>query len=355
MPLRAGVQAEGQGGVTGKQAVPTTPRKMPFAVMDEISGSTSRFPTIAHFLRFRARCTPKATVFSVIDENLRDSTTAALSSLWSSAKSITFEKLNFKAEKIAAQLASTGMASDKPVMLLYRRDEVIEFISALFGCFFAGCSAIPVATWSCNAEDEVAEIMYIIENCQVDVALTTESTLKGLSKDFVSDRGGLPNIKWCKTNEIGQASKATIGNLFSSSGNGFFSASSGPLLSIKNDDFPISAKATDLAYVEFTKNAVGELKGVLVDHQLIMSHCEMLKGSQKMSLNDILLSHVEPRQQVGLLVSLLFGVFVGHHTLHIMEECLSNSNTWIAAVSKYKGTNSLSTLLFGSNSNWNVD
>ncbi|KAJ3109402.1 hypothetical protein HDU97_006647 [Phlyctochytrium planicorne] len=309
-----------------KQMSPTKPRELPAEVNDDISGTPMiRFGTIAAIVRFRAKSTPKALAFTSLDSKGRE------------IASITYERLHSRAEKIAMQFAEKpGLTRGENILLIYKRLEFVEFMVALIACFYAGMVAVPLVTSSTVLEDEITEALFIIENCRISVALTTDATAKSLAKDFVTARGGIPKIDFWKTNE----SLLANNKLFSGLGKGLhspFSASSTP----KDDDLAAIARPDELAYVEYTKNAVGELKGVLMDHQTIFNHSYVFKGSNDIVPSDTILLQLEPRQQFGFLASFV-SLFAGSHVILVPETSSDSICCWNFAVAKYKATVAMS-------------
>lgn len=96
-------------------------------------------------------------------------------------------------------------------------------------------------------------------------------------------------------------------------------------------------RSTPLAYIEYIKSMNGELKGITVSHQTIMSQCHSFTaattdtvvfsspaedGSTTTSVlpnwdtqgADTLLTYIEPRQQIGLNISILCSIYSGSHT-----------------------------------------
>ncbi|KAI8854583.1 hypothetical protein BC829DRAFT_486260 [Chytridium lagenaria] len=312
-----------------KQMAPTKARELPYGVNDEETGTPMiRFGTIASVIRFRSKATPRAMAFTMLDSRGRD------------IASISYEKLHSRAERIAVQIREkSGLSRGDNVLLVYKRLEFIESMVAMLACFYAGMIAVPLVTSSINLEDEITETLFIMENCRISLALTTDATVKSITRDFMSTRGGTPKIEWWKTNE----SLLTNTKLFAASKvlpNAFTSVSTNAASMGKEDELPGIARPEELAYVEYSKNAVGELKGVLMDHQTVFNHSYVFKGSHEMTTGDVVMIQLEPRQQFGLL-GCFAALFTGCHSV-LMPEIMSDAGAWSGAVSKYKVTLAIS-------------
>ena len=286
------------------QQLPTSKREVNLSVIDDGSRtSMQRFPTIAAVLRFRAHSTPRALAFTILDSKGRE------------FASITYEKLNSRAEKISQTIKEkSGLSMGDNVALIYRRSEMIEYLVALFGCFYAGVVAVPIITHSVTLDDEVTEIIFIMESCHITLALTTEVNIKNLSKDFGSRGQQLPKIDWWRSNEFGyyQPKKKGVDEL-------------------------VAVNAHELAYIEYSKSQMGELKGIIMDHTMIMNLCLLEKASNDWKQSDVVLSSIEPRQQYGLLMGAFWGVYNGAHVVFMSEGALESNGVWGTAVTKYKG------------------
>lgn len=158
----------------GRQALPTRRREIQTNVTDEgTRTSLSSFPTIAAVLRFRAQNTPKDIAYTVLDYKGRDSA------------SITYEKLNARAERVAQTIKEkSSLKRGDNVALLYRRTEVLEFLVAFYGCLYAGMVAVPIVTSSTHVDDELTEVVFIL----YVYVVTTVSCFTRSYQDLFSQR-----------------------------------------------------------------------------------------------------------------------------------------------------------------------
>ncbi|PKC08724.1 acetyl-CoA synthetase-like protein [Rhizophagus irregularis] len=315
----------------GLQFMPFEPRELPFENLDPLnpSMSLSNFADIAALLRYRGQTTPKKTAFIVLDQKGRE------------VHEWTWEKLHLKAEKMAQVISKdSGLMKGERVALIYRKAEILDFLVALYGCFFAGVVAVPI-----NAVEEFRELKFILEATEARLALTTEHNHKVFTRDLLAQKKELPtNVIWWKTNEYGA-------------------------LNLKKGDELGPINVTELAYIEYTKSPNGELKGVAISHQTIMAQCNVMRGSvtdkkmreyldkqrnqgyQRQSnggdernnevsgkIVDTVLSYLEPRQQFGLILGALWGVYCGNTTIYLGSLGPDVPGLWVNCISKYKAT-----------------
>ncbi|KAF9902805.1 hypothetical protein EC991_004540 [Linnemannia zychae] len=221
------------------------------------------------------------------------------------------------------------------VALVFRKSEMLDFLAAFFGCQMAGMTAVPI-----NMIDQFEEMAYILSHTKTELALTTEPTpspLTGTSRsDIPSPTDALP-----------------------------------PLL-------------PEVAYIEYTKSPNGELKGVAVSHHTILAQCYAISNSlesnprRQMRHNsrpvmtaspvaseggvtiqspltpiplampplkqqqprpaDVVLSWLEPRQQVGLIFGALLGVYRGSHTVFLHSGVTETVGLWERCAHRYGAT-----------------
>ncbi|KAI8990218.1 hypothetical protein BDB01DRAFT_718224 [Pilobolus umbonatus] len=241
--------------------------------------------------------------------------------------SLTWEKTYTKAEKIARNIVDNINPGDK-VALIYHKSDTLEFISALLGCFLAGVIAVPV-----NSTDEVSEVLFILTITQCTLILTTDQNYRVLMKEMQSKSTEFPkDTKWVKTNEM------SIWNM-----------------SKKALDYR-SIKALSFAYIEYTKANNGELKGVIITHESIMKQCAAFQASTSLPDNEkqlksrngkqpsqTIVSHLEPRQQIGLILTVFHSIYAGNKVIFTTESIADTPSVWIYLLSRYKATMALTT------------
>ncbi|KAI8393541.1 uncharacterized protein BYT42DRAFT_488202 [Radiomyces spectabilis] len=303
--------------------LPLKPREVPFDLKDTITQTElNTFTNLAEVLRFRGTqpSLRDSIAFTLVDAKGKEPTT------------LTWDKLNAKAQKLAIQIRDRSkVALGDRVALIYRKSEVLDFIVAMFGCFLAGVVAVPI-----NAAEDLSELSFILNLTNATLVLTTDHNLRAFNKDMQSRSIELPgNIDWWKTNDIGTWYPPK-----------------------KKSEYP-PIKLPELAYIEFAKAPNGELKGVTVAHQTIMSECKVYQAAvteTNVTLNDqegvtltpqsksgrpsadCLVSYLEPRQQIGLVVSVLCTIFSGNHSVFTSASVIDTPAVWIYILSKYKAT-----------------
>jgi acyl-CoA synthetase (AMP-forming)/AMP-acid ligase II len=306
--------------------MPLEPRDVPFAVYDPHDSNTpmSKFDNIAAVLRHRSRTTAKAPAYWVLDGKGKE------------ISSITWDKLASRAEKVAQVIRDkSSLYRGDRVALIYRDTEIIDFAIAMLGCFIAGVVAVPI-----NDLEDYAKLNVILTSTQAHLALTTDNNLKAFQRDITTQKLNWPRgVEWWKTNEFGSFHPK------------------------KKDEVP-PLTVPDLAYIEFSRAPTGDLRGVVMSHRTIMHQMACLsaivstvpsntggdtfnsglrdKNGRLMAgggnSGEILLSYLDPRQGIGMILGVLLTVYGGHTTVWMENKAVETPGLYANLITKYRAT-----------------
>ena len=315
--------------------LPLEPRDVPFAVYDPHNGNVpmSKFDNIASVLRHRALTNPKQPAYWVLDQKGKETA------------SITWEKLASRAEKVAQVVRDkSSLYKGDRVALIYRDTEIIDFAVALMGCFIAGVVAVPInniagfAAGPNNNLDDYKRLNLVLTTTQAHLALTTDANLKNFQRDITANKLNWPRgVEWWKTNEFGSYHPK------------------------RKDEVP-ALVVPDLAYIEFSRAPTGDLRGVVMSHRTIMHQMACLSAiiaTVPTNTNDtfsaglrdkqgrlmagggageILLSYLDPRQGIGMILGTLLTVYGGHTTVWMEARAIDTPGLYANLITKYKAT-----------------
>ncbi|KAK3322607.1 hypothetical protein B0H66DRAFT_602044 [Apodospora peruviana] len=305
--------------------MPLEPREVPFAIYDPHDSNTpmSNFDNIAAVLRHRGRTTAKLPAYWVLDTKGKE------------IASITWDKLAARAEKVAQVIRDkSSLYRGDRVALIYRDAEIIDFAIALLGCFIAGVVAVPI-----NELQDYQKLNLILTSTQAHLALTTDNNLKAFQRDITTQKLNWPKgVEWWKTNEFGSYHPK------------------------KKDDVP-ALSVPDLAYIEFSRAPTGDLRGVVLSHRTIMHQMACLSAMISTvpgnrpgdtfsntlrdkngrligggASSEILLSYLDPRQGIGMILGVLFTVYGGHTTVWLENKAVDVPGLYAHLITKYKPT-----------------
>lgn len=251
--------------------------------------NANEFDNLAMILRKRAKIYEKEPAVLVVDEKGKES------------KVITWDKLYYRAEKIAKQIKNkVALYPGDRVCLIYQNVEIIDFMVAFYGCFLAGVVAVPLA--SSMPSKELATVM---RNTQSHLCLMSDSVHKYFEKQSKQTK----SVLWPKGMIVWKTSAL-----------GMYKPSK------KDGDPPL--KISDLAYIDYSKGSSGELRGVVMSHRTVINQMKMLDKILSTSPNIIspltrstlkstrpknsILSTLDVRGSIGLIFSMLFTVYSGN-------------------------------------------
>ncbi|KAI5961276.1 hypothetical protein KGF57_001789 [Candida theae] len=223
--------------------------------------------------------------------------------------SITWEKLYLRAVKIAYEIQHrSSMKNSDTVILLYKDGEVTEFVAALFGCFLAGVTAIPI-----HQDISLSEVLSILTLTSTKLLLYSDTVAKELERlNAQNSRIQWPAklLKW-RTTDFGSAKKTELSSWHA-----------------KHQSRGDAVQSMNLAYIEFSRSPVGELRGIALSHKTISHQMQCLdvalsslpnsggafrrsskeyKGNKK-----VVLATLDIRFSIGLILGIIFTIYSGN-------------------------------------------
>ena len=303
--------------------LPLEPRDFTFAVYDPHDADIpmSKFDNIAAVLRHRGRKCPKDTAYWVLDQKGKE------------IASITWDKVASRAEKVAQVIRDkSNLYRGDRVALVYRDVEIIDFAVALLGCFIAGVVAVPI-----NDLRDYAQLNVMLTTTQAHLALTSETNLKNFTRMITENKLTWPRgVEWWKTNEFGSYHPKK-----------------------KDDVLPLDVP--DLAYIEFAKAPTGDLRGVVMSHRTIMHQMACLSAIMatvpkdednsnpdlrdsagrlinRRDSGEILISYLEPRNGIGMIMGVLLAVYGGHTVVWMEHDAVNTPGLYAHLISRYKAS-----------------
>ncbi|MDJ0658950.1 MAG: fatty acyl-AMP ligase [Crocosphaera sp.] len=222
---------------------------------------------------------------------------------------LTYQDLDLEARNLGAKLQSLNLTGER-ALLLYPPG--IEFISAFFGCLYAG--VIPVPLYPPKRNQNLSRLQAVITNAQAKVSLTTELVLQNIEKHF-DNTPDLANLTWLTTDN-GQENLAHQWH------------------------FP-SISSDDIAFLQYTSGSTGNPKGVMVTHQNLLHNSQMIEQGFNHSSDSIGMGWLPLFHDMGLIGNVLQPLYVGFPcTLMSPIDFLQKPYRWLKAISDYGATTS---------------
>jgi acyl-CoA synthetase (AMP-forming)/AMP-acid ligase II len=239
--------------------------EIPFALL------LSQSSTLIDILRWRADHQADRCAFRYLEDGQAE------------AKVLTFGELDRQAQAIAGQLYTQGVSGGR-ALLLYPPG--LEYISAFFGCLYAGVVAVPTYPPDpVRLDRTLPRFLSILRNAQLSVGLTTTPIL-AMIRFLAGQYPELQTLPWLQTDEILQ------GDLPSS--------------------FPVHAVSREnLAFIQFTSGSTAEPRGVMLTHANLMHNLEMIRQALDAGENTQAVFWLPFYHDMGLIGGILGPVYCG--------------------------------------------
>jgi acyl-CoA synthetase (AMP-forming)/AMP-acid ligase II len=253
--------------------------------------------TLVDILQTRAMEQPHQTIYNFLVDGEHESV------------SLTYGQLEQKAKAIATQLQSVCAPQDR-VLLLFPAG--LEYITAFFGCLYAGVIAIPA--YPPRPNRSLNRIHNIINNAQTDFALTDKETLQGLERQLANTTE-LQNLRWIATDSLED--------------------------SLASDWQKPNITATDIAFLQYTSGSTAEPKGVKIAYQNLLHNLEAIHNCFRHSPQSKGVIWLPPYHDMGLIGGVLQPLF-GDFPVTLMSPLmfLQNPLRWLKAISREGATTS---------------
>ncbi|XP_047738270.1 disco-interacting protein 2 homolog C isoform X3 [Hyalella azteca] len=253
----------------------------------------------------------KASVATVLDSNNKLSTP------------LTYGKLLSRSQKMAynllSRLGGRGEGSVLPgdrVALIYPNCDPVSFMCALYACLQAGLVPVPIEVPISRRDAGSQQIGFLLGSCGVSVALTSEACFKGLPKNASGEVVGFkgwPKLNWFITDHLQKPPK----------------------------EWQIPPKAPDdaPAYIEYSTDCDGSVKGVVVNRSALLNHCRSLTSACSYTEGEVAVCVLDFKRDVGLWHSMFCSVFNGMHVIFIPYSVMKvNPASWMHMITKFKAS-----------------
>ncbi|MGK7905412.1 MAG: amino acid adenylation domain-containing protein [Hormoscilla sp.] len=223
--------------------------------------------------------------------------------------SLTYQELNQRSREIAAQLQSFSAIGSR-ALLLYPPG--LEFITAFFGCLYAGIVAVPA--YPPRRNQKMSRVQAIVADSQATLALTTASELARLGNQFAQDPE-LASLHWLATDQLQSDQRLDWQE-------------------------PALCSST-LAFLQYTSGSTGAPKGVMVSHGNLLHNERLIEIGFGHTTDTLVVGWLPLFHDMGLIGNVLQPLYMGIPSVLMSPAAfLQKPLRWLQAISRYKATTS---------------
>lgn len=222
---------------------------------------------------------------------------------------LTYEELQRQAKVIAASLQSLGVAGER-ALLLYPPG--LEFITAFFGCLYAGIVAVPA--YPPRRNQKMSRLQALVVDSQAKIALTTTALLTSIESRLVQNPE-FQGLHWLTTDSLTHEL-------------------------VESEQLPEVDKDT-LAFVQYTSGSTGTPKGVMITHGNLLHNERMIEQAFGHTKNTIVVGWLPLFHDMGLIGNVMQPLYLGQPCVLMSPvDFLQKPLRWLQAISRYRATTS---------------
>ncbi len=261
--------------------------------------SVKDFKSVVELLRYRGQEQAEQKVFTFLPDGETE------------AGCLTYAQLDLRARSLASHLQAIG-AAGKRAVLFYPFSDTLEFITAFFGCLYAGVAAVPAHPP--RSTRSLSSLELFATDSDAEWVLTT-SALVAAFEGLKAESSTLAKLDWLPTDAISSV--------------------------LANDWQEPQAEPGTLAFLQYTSGSTGVPKGVLITHRNILHNSAMIyqffgHSTQMKGVIWLPLNH-----DMGLIGGVLQPIYCGTSVVLIPPTALIQKPAlWLQAISRYRATTS---------------
>jgi len=220
---------------------------------------------------------------------------------------LTYRQLDIQARAVAAKLQAIGMTGERALLLF---PPGLEFISAFFGCLYAGVAAVPA--YPPRRNRNMVRIQAIAEDAEAKVALTLSDVYERM-KPMLEETAGLASLEWVMLDQVGD-------NLHQDWG------------------MPDITSET-LAFLQYTSGSTGTPKGVMLSHGNMIHNSAIISYAFEHTRSGKGAFWLPMYHDMGLIGGVLQPMQIGQpNVLMSPMAFLQQPYRWLRAITKHQCT-----------------
>jgi acyl-CoA synthetase (AMP-forming)/AMP-acid ligase II len=254
--------------------------------------SPHNFRDFVERLSTRAHATPDALAYVYLTDGEDDQV------------SYTLGQLDHRARAIGQQLIASGMSGERALLLF---PPGLDFVAALYGCFYAGVVAVPA--YPPRRNRNMKRIQAIAEDANARLALSVQDHVSRVER-FIEDTPVLAKLKWFAADCIDD--------------------------DLANEWQRPEIDADTLAVLQYTSGSTGDPKGVMLTHSNIVNNCRLITTAFEANDNDVGMSWLPTYHDMGLVGGVLNPMFIPCPSILMSPTAfLQKPVRWLKAITKF--------------------
>jgi len=252
----------------------------------------TRARTIADALYARALTTPDEPVFVFRSDD-------------GVSRTSTYRSLDVGARRLMAWLVERRLTGERVALAL---PPGLDYIEALFGCFYAGAIAVPAYPPTRDATDVFQSI---VADAGAAAVICPSAASAGRLSSVLSSAGR--NVACCALDAMAPGDVRL--------------------------DLKPSAEPSGLAYLQYTSGSTGTPNGVRVSHANLIENLRYIHTATGARTDHTQVSWLPPYHDLGLVVSIFMPVFQGHRcVLMTPRSFVRRPRRWLEAITEHRAT-----------------
>jgi len=267
------------------------------AMTDHTNPPTGGYISVVSLLRRRAAESPDRLAYAFLADGETE------------RGRVTYSQLDLQARAFAATMQSLGLAGE-PALLLYPPG--LDYVTALFGCFYAGVVAVPAYPPRRNRSLE--RLRTVIADARV-AAVLTSPVINPAVDDLVAEIPGLRAIPRLLSDQYAVATADSWHD---------------PKLC-----------GDSLALLQYTSGSTATPKGVMLTHGNLLHNCHWIRRRFGQTSDSSGLVWLPPYHDMGLIGGILEPLYMGGPCYLMAPVTFFGSPfAWLQAISRYRATTS---------------
>ena len=224
---------------------------------------------------------------------------------------LTYAEVDREARKIASSLLKNCRPGDRALMLY---PAGLEFVTAFYGCLYAGLVAVPA--YPPRKNQKITRLKSIISDADAAVVMTSVKAAQ-VSKPLFDADETLTALQWLESDSpsLPETDEARV------------------------DEAAAALKPEHIAFLQYTSGSTGNPKGVMVSHANLLSNMEVIYTSCGYTKETIGVSWLPHFHDMGLMAGVVQPIYSGTEvTFMAPAYFLQKPIRWIEMIDRYKAT-----------------